>query len=573
MDSNDLTTSAPILEKCPTGIRGLDDITFGGLPKGRPTLICGGAGCGKTLMAMEFLVRGAIDYGEPGAFISFEESVHELIQNVASLGWNIPGLQAEKLFGLDYIHIERGQFAETGSYDLEALFARIGYVIDHIGAKRVVLDTLETLFGNLSDGALVRSELRRLFLWLKSKGVTAIITAESGDNTLTRHGTEEYVSDCVIALDQRIQEDLSTRRLHIIKYRGSQHSSNEYPFLIEDDGIVVLPLTSATLEYDVTSEQISTGVAGLDQMLGGKGIYRRSSVLVSGTAGTGKSSLSAHLARACYERGENCLYIAFEESASQVIRNMASIGVDLATPRNQGKLKFFAMRPTSFGLEMHLVKISQLVTEFQPKMVIFDPISGILSAGQQHHVQSFLIRVVDYMKTCGITTMMTSLTTGGGPLERTEVGISSLMDVWLLLRDQEENGERNRLLYVLKARGINHSNQVREFKLTSQGIELIEVYLGSGGVATGTARVVQEAQEAAEAEARQQTIDRRQQEIERKRLVMEAQIQALQAEFELEKDDLQQMIQQAQVRENQLMREQRERAKLRRADNFGSDAQ
>jgi circadian clock protein KaiC len=568
MDSAALSNLSHGLEKSPTGIRGLDDITYGGLPKGRPTLICGGAGCGKTLMAMEFLVRGAMDYGEPGVFISFEESVNELIENVASLGWNLQALQQDRLFALDYIHIERSQFQEMGTYDLEALFARIGFAIDQVGAKRVVLDTIETLFGNLADGSLVRSELRRLFLWLKSKGVTAIITAESGEHTLTRHGTEEYVSDCVIALDQRILEDLSTRRLHIIKYRGSQHSSNEYPFLIEDDGIVVLPLTAATLDYEVTTEQMSTGVVGLDNMLGGEGIYRHSSVLISGTAGTGKSSLSAHLARASCERGERCLYIAFEESASQVIRNMASIGVDLEPLQTKGLLKFFAMRPTSFGLEMHLVKISQLVTEFQPQMVIFDPISGVLAAGQHHHVQSFLVRLVDFMKSQGITTIMASLTSGGGPLESTEVGISSLMDVWLLLRDQEANGERNRLLYVLKARGINHSNQVREFKLTSQGIELVEAYLGPGGVATGTARVVQEAKEAADAEARRQNVERRQQEIERKRLVMDAQIKALQAEFELEKNDLEQMIQQAQARETQILREQRERAKLRRAEGF-----
>jgi circadian clock protein KaiC len=562
-----LSSQSNYLEKCPTGIRGLDDITFGGLPKGRPTLICGGAGCGKTLMAMEFLVRGTEAYGEPGVFISFEESVNELTQNVASLGWDLEELQSKKQFALDYVHIERSQFQETGSYDLEALFARIGFAIDRIGAKRVVLDTIETLFGNLSDGALVRAELKRLFLWLKSKGVTAIITAESGENGLTRHGTEEYVSDCVIALDQRIVEDLSTRRLHIIKYRGSQHSSNEYPFLIEDDGIIVLPLTSASLDYEVTTEQVSTGVNGLDKMLGGEGIYRRSSVLISGTAGTGKSSLSAHLAKASFERGERCLYIAFEESASQVIRNMASIGVDLATPKEQGFLKFFAMRPTSYGLEMHLVKISQLVEDFQPQMIIFDPISGVISAGQQHHVQSFLVRLVDFMKSKGITTVMTSLTSGGGPLETTDVGISSLMDVWLLLRDQETNGERNRLLYVLKARGINHSNQVREFQLTRQGIDLVDVYLGPGGVATGTARMVQEAKEAADAKARQHVIERRQQEVERKRLIMEAQIKAIETEFELEKDELEHLIQQDQEREIQIIREQKERAKIRRADN------
>ncbi len=561
------------LEKCLTGIRGLDEITFGGLPQGRPTLICGKAGSGKTLLAMEFLVRGALHYGEPGVFISLEESVEELRQNVSSLGWDLQALEAEQLFRADYIHIERSQFEETGTYDLEALFARIGYLIDQIGAKRVVLDTLETLFGSLSDAALVRSELRRLFQWLKLKGVTAIVTAESGENTLTRHGTEEYVSDCVITLEQRIQQDFSTRQLHIIKYRGSQHSSNEYPFLIERDGIVVLPLTSATLEYAVTSKRLSTGIQGLDQMLGNQGIFRSSSVLISGTAGTGKSSLCAHFAVASCQRNDRCLYIAFEESSSQIIRNMSSIGLNLTPFVAQDLLKFVALRPTSFGLEMHLVKLAQLVRDFDPKMVIFDPISGLISAGQYHHVQSFLVRLVDFLKNEGITVVMTSLTLGGKALEATDTGISSLMDVWLLLRDQEENGERNRLLYVLKARGINHSNQVREFKLTDQGIELLDVYLGAGGIATGTARAVQEAQDAADALVRQQAIARRQNEVERKRLIMEAQIKALQAEFELEKEELEQAIQQAQSREQQLIYDQRERKKLRGTNSSSTDAE
>ncbi|MBD2258525.1 circadian clock protein KaiC [Pseudanabaena sp. FACHB-2040] len=554
------------LTKCPTGIRGLDEITYGGLPQGRPTLICGRAGCGKTLMAMEFLVRGA-EANEPGVFISLEESTDELAQNVASLGWDVDTLVAKKLLALDYIHIERTQIEETGDYDLEALFVRIGYAIDRIQAKRVVIDTLETLFGNLSNTALVRSELRRLFLWLKAKGVTAIITAESGDHSLTRHGIEEFVSDCVMVLDQRIQQDLSTRRLHIAKYRGSQHSSNEYPFLIESNGIVVLPLTSVELNYTVSSERISTGVKRLDGMLGGKGIYRGSSVLISGTSGTGKSSLSGHFAAASCSRGERCLYVAFEESANQIIRNMRSIGLDLETPQQSGLLKFHALRPTFYGLEMHLVKICQLVQDFEPKMVIFDPISSLTSAGLFHHIQSFLMRLVDFLKAQGISIVLTNLTTDGTPLESTDVGISSLMDTWLLLRDQETNGERNRLLFVLKSRGTHHSNQVREFRMTSQGIEMLDVYLGPDGIVTGTARLVKEAQAAAEAVARQQAIERKQHEIERKRLIMEAQIHALQAEFEAEKDDIDRLVEQAQQHESQLLQEQRSRAKYRYAED------
>lgn len=555
------------LIKCPTGIRGLDDITYGGLPQGRPTLICGKAGCGKTLMATEFLVRGAIDLKEPGVFISLEESPDELTQNVASLGWNLDALIEKKLLVMDYIHIERTQLEETGAYDLEALFVRIGHAIDRINAKRIVIDTLETLFGSLSNAALVRSELRRLFLWLKSKGVTAIITAESGDNnTLTRHGIEEYVSDCVLVLDQRIQQDLSTRRLHIVKYRGSQHSSNEYPFLIESDGIVVLPLTSVGLDYTVSSERISTGVDRLDKMLDNQGIYRGSSTLISGTSGSGKSSLSAHFAKASCDRNERCLYIAFEESSNQIIRNMRSIGLNLETPMQEGLLKFHALRPTLYGLEMHLVKICQIVQDFQPKLVIFDPISSLNAAGLFHHIQSFLMRLVDFLKTQGITTVLTNLSSGGSALETTDVGISSLMDTWLLLRDQENSGERNRLLFVLKARGIHHSNQVREFRMSSQGIEMLDVYLGPDGIVTGTARRVREAEEASEALARQQALERKKHEIERKRLIMEARIQTLQAEFKAEEEDVERFFAQACQHEDQLLQEQQSRAELRYAD-------
>lgn len=522
-------------------------------------------------MAMEFLVRGAIGAGEPGVFISLEESTDELAQNVASLGWDLDTLIDKGLLVLDYVHIERNQIEETGAYDLEALFVRIGYAIDRLGAKRVVLDTLETLFGSLSDAALVRSELRRLFLWLKSKGVTAIITAESGDNTLTRHGIEEYVSDCVLVLDQRIQQDLSTRRLRIVKYRGSQHSSNEYPFLIENDGIVVLPVTSVDLNYGVSSEHISTGVERLDAMLGGEGIYRGSTVLISGTSGTGKSSLSAHFASASCQRSERCLYVAFEESANQIIRNMHSIGLELEGFEQAGLLKFHALRPTFYGLEMHLVKICQIVQEFEPKMVIFDPISSVNSAGVFHHIQSFLTRLVDFLKTQGITTVMTNLTAGGTDLESTDIGISSLMDVWLLLRDQETNGERNRLLFVLKARGIHHSNQVREFCMTSQGIEMLDAYLGADGVFTGTARLMRESQALAEAQARQQAVERQQREIERKRQIMQAQIQALQAQFESEKEDIERLIHQTQQDERRLIEDQQSRAKSRYADALETD--
>jgi len=555
-----------MLAKCPTGIQGLDEITDGGLPQGRPTLVCGKAGCGKTLMAMEFLVRGAVEYDEPAVFMSFEESAEELVQNVASLGWDLEALIAEKKIAIHYVHVERSEIQETGEYDLEALFVRLGYAIDSIKAKRVVLDTVEVLFGGLSNDYIVRAELRRLFLWLKSKGVTAIITSESGDNTLTRHGLEEYVSDCVIRLDQRVSDELSTRRLHIVKYRGSRHGSNEYPFLIEEDGISVLPITSIALEHDVSTERISTGIERLDMMLEGKGFFRGSSILISGTAGTGKSSISAHFADATCRQGERCLYFAFEESSNQIIRNMRSIGIDLEVSVKKGLLKVQALRPTLYGLEMHLVKMHQLVNEFKPTVVIIDPISNMTYSGNEIQVKSFLMRLIDFLKTRQITTLLTCLNAGGNPLEQTDVGVSSLMDTWMLLRDIESNGERNRLLYLLKSRGMEHSNQVREFRLTRSGVELVNVYLGPGGVLTGTARVVQEAQEKAAALARRQEIEQKQRDLERKRKAMEAEITALHAQFETEKEEIERMLQQEELQEQTLLQQQVERARFRKAD-------
>ncbi|AFY48470.1 RecA-superfamily ATPase possibly involved in signal transduction [Nostoc sp. PCC 7524] len=565
---NDTHIKTTMLAKCPTGIQGLDEITFGGLPQGRPVLLCGKAGCGKTLIAMEFLVRGATEFNEPGVFLAFEETAEELAQNVASLGWDLAELINEKKLAIDHVRVERSEIEETGEYDLEALFIRLGFEIDAIAAKRVVIDTLEVLFGGLENAAIVRSELRRLFLWLKSKGVTAIITSESGKNSLTRHGLEEYVSDCVIRLDQRITNELSTRWLQIIKYRGSRHGSNEYPFLIKENGISVLPITSVSLDYPVTTEWISSGIKRLDTMLGGKGFFRGSSILISGTAGTGKSSLCAHFADATCQRGEKCLFFAFEESAQQIIRNMRSIGINLENAVNQGLLKFQNLRPTFYGLEMHLVNILSTVNEFQPDAVIFDPISNLTYGSNDVQVKSFMTRLIDYLKTKNITTLFTNLNEGNSAfVEYTEIGISSLADTWILLRTVESNGERNRLIHVLKSRGTSHSNQVREFLLTNEGVQLLDVYLGAEGVLTGTARIIQEAKDKAVALVRQNKIEQKQRDIERKRLLMEAQIKAIESQFEIDKQEIERLIAIEENQESFFISEEQKRARLRQADS------
>jgi circadian clock protein KaiC len=558
-----------VLPKSPTSIQGLDEITGGGLPKGRPTLVCGGAGCGKTLFAMEFLVRGALVHNEPGVFVSFEETEEELSANVASLGFDLADLKNRKKIWLKHIHVERGEIEESGEYDLEGLFIRIHQAIESIHAKRVVLDTIESLFSALPNPRILRVELRRLFTWLKKKGVTTIITAERGDASLTRQGLEEYVSDCVILLDHRVNDQSSIRRLRIVKYRGSTHGTNEYPFLIDEDGFSVLPVTSLGLNYASSHERISSGVPRLDTMLSGKGYFRGSTILVSGTAGTGKTSLAAKFVESACKRGERALYFTFEESESQLIRNMLSIGIDLEPWVKKGLLEFHATRPTLYGLETHLTTSIKSVNNFRPDIVVLDPINAFVVGENQTEVKSLLLRLVDFLKMKKVTAFFTSLSSASENIEVTDVYISSLIDTWLLLRDIEIGGERNRGLYVLKSRGMSHSNQIREFKLTDHGIELLDVYVGSEGVLTGSARLSQETKDdAAQLLLRQETV-RKQIALDRKRIAMEAQIALLRTEFEAEAQEALKIISIEKSRDSRYGEDRANMAKIRKGDNDG----
>jgi circadian clock protein KaiC len=527
--------STTTLAKAPTGIRGLDEVTGGGLPQGRTTLVCGPAGCGKTLLAMEFLVRGVTEYGEPGVFIAFEESADDLIANVASLGFDLAQLQADGEIMIDHVGVVDQDLDDTGEWDLDGLFLRLGAAVDAIGAKRVVIDTIETLFGAFSNTAVLRAELRRLFAWLKERELTAVITGERGDGALTRHGIEEYVSDCVIVLDHRVTEQTSTRRLRVVKYRGSLHGTNEYPFLIGESGLSVLPITSAGLQYGVSTERLSTGVLRLDAMLGGGGYFRGSTILVSGTAGTGKSTLAAQFCDTTCARGERAIYFAFEESEAEIVRNMSSVGIDLRRWIDAGLLQFHCFRPSLLGLESHLFAIQKYVGEFDPAVVVKDPISDLVRSGTDVEVSAMLTRQVDFLKARGVTAMFTTLSSDAEPGVGSQQ-LGSLADTWLRVKTMEGNGELNRVLYVLKSRGMAHSNQIREFLLTDQGIELADVYVGPQGVLTGSARQAQEAQELADGTARREDLEQRRVNLERRRESVEAQTAALWREFDGEAD-------------------------------------
>jgi len=568
MKNNGHKSTSPTagLPKCPTGIQGLDEITGGGLPRGRPTLVCGGTGCGKTLLAAEFLVRGAVQFGEPGVFMAFEETEAELKANVASLGFDLAGLIRRKKIAIDYVHIERSEVQESGEYDLEGLFVRLNHAIDSIGARRVVLDTLEALFASLPNEAILRAELRRLFRWLKDKGVTAVITAERGRDQLTRHGLEEYVSDCVILLDHRVNEQIATRHLRVVKYRGALHGTNEFPFLIGDEGISVLPITSLGLNHKISAERIATGIPRLDAMLGGRGFFRGSSILLTGTPGTGKTIVAANFAQAACRRGERTLFFSFEESPNQIIRNMHSIGLRLEPLVKRGLLRFHAARPSLYGLEMHLATMFKEIAAFQPHVVIVDPITSLMDAGTASECRAMVTRLVDYLKAGQVTTLFTSLTQAGHALQQSEASMSSLMDSWLLLQDFEGNGERNRVLYVLKARGMAHSNQIREFLISDRGIDLVDAYIGPSGVLTGAARVAQTAREKAEALASQQEAARRQRELKRKRAALEQQITGLRSEHEASAEELRQIDEQVGRQTRLLTTERTELGRLRQAD-------
>jgi len=517
------------LPKARTGIRGLDEITMGGLPRGRPTLVCGPAGSGKTLLAIEFLVRGALEYGEPGVFVAFEETSKDLAANVASLGFDLEAMQRRNQLAVEEILVDTDQIIETGPFDLEGLFLRIGAAVDSVKAKRVVVDTLEVLFGGIANHGVIRAELNRLFKWFKDRGLTVIVTGEQGERLMTRHGLEEYVADCVLVLDHRITDQLSTRRLRIAKYRGSLHGTNEYPFLIGIKGISVLPITSLELQHTVSSSRIGSGIDRLDHMLGG-GVFRGSSVMITGSAGTGKTTLAATYVDAACRRGERALFVSFEESQPQVVRNMKSAGLDLAQHVKSDHLRFFTSRPSEYGLEMHLISIHQIVDEFKPTLVVIDGISDFGALGTFNEIRATFTRLIDYLKKLEITAVLTELRSSADEAEFREVGVDSIMDSGIALAFMDSGGERNRCVSIVKARGSANSNQLREYRITDDGIEIIDAYLGLGEVLTGTARIAQEARERDLAAGNAVLAQRRRTELALKEHLTAAQVETLEAE-------------------------------------------
>ena len=564
-----LQSATTVLGKVPTGTAGLDEILAGGFPAGRPTLVSGAAGCGKTLLGMQFLVHGALDHGDAGVFIAFEERTEDLRTNVASLGFDLADLEERGLLSIDHVRVDPAEIIESGAYDLSGLFLRLGLAIDTLGARRVVIDTLETLFGGLSNYALVRAELRRLFEWLKEREVTALVTAERGESTLTRHGLEEYVSDCVLLLDHRVLEQISTRRLRVVKYRGSVHGTNEYPFLIDETGLTVLPITSAGLAHPVSEERVSSGIPRLDEMLGGRGYFRGSTVLVSGTAGAGKTSVAAHFAMATCRAGERALYFSFEESPHQIMRNMRSIGLQLGEWVDAGLLRFAASRPTAHGIETHLALLHKEIRAFEPAAIVIDPASNFMSAGNQQAAHGMLVRLIDFLKERQITALLSSLTEGGASLERTDVEISSIVDTWLLLKTIELSGERNRGLYILKSRGMAHSNQIREFAITHDGVALIDVYVGMEGVLTGSARTAQEAREQSELRRKALELEQKRRKLNQLEVLHREQVAKLRTEFEHEAADLRLAIEAAAQETDRAARDRMDMSRARQTGGNG----
>jgi circadian clock protein KaiC len=514
---------------------------------------------------MEFLIRGALQYNEPGVFMCFEETAEDLTKNFFSLGFDLNDLVARKKLAIDYVRIERSEIEETGAFDLEGLFVRLGLAIKSVKAKRVVLDTIEGLFAGFANEVVLRAELRRLFRWLKEKGVTAIITGEQGEKTLTRYALEEYVADCVIALAHVTTEQIATRRIRIVKYRGSLHGTNDYPFLISEEGISILPVTSMSLNHAVSTERIPTGISRLDTMLSGKGYYRGSSILISGASGSGKTSIVAAFIDAACRRGERCLFFVFEESPAQIIRNMRSIGIDLEPWVKKRLLQFHPARPSIYGLEMHLVTIHKQIKDFKPSVVAIDPISNLVNIGSLKETKSMITRLIDILKASLITGIFTNLSHSASQ-EDTNIGVSSLMDTWMILRNIERNGERNRALHILKSRGMKHSNQVRELIMTDEGIELKDVYVGAAGVLTGSARLSQEAREKAEILSNEQAFEFKQRELERKRKILDAQIIAMRTAFESEEDNLKKTVSEGRLSEKVTIQDRAEMGKLRKAD-------
>lgn len=551
------------IAKSPTGISGFDDLTLGGLPTGRPTLVCGTAGCGKTLFAATFLVHGARELDEPGVFVSFEERPSDIVENVASLGFDLDVLIESEKVVIEHIAVDPSEVAEIGDFDLEGLFLRLELAIDSIGAKRVVLDTIESLFSAFTNQAVLRAEIRRLFDWLKDRGLTTVITGERGDGALTRQGLEEYVSDCVLLLDHRVQNQISTRRLRIVKYRGSSHGTNEYPFLIDQGGFSVLPVSSLGLNHRVFDERVSTGVADLDAMVGGGGFHRGSSILISGVAGSGKSSLAASFVDAACKAGQRALYFSFEESQDQTVRNMRSLGIDLGKHLANGTLKYVAARPTFYSLEMHLALMLREALAFKPDVFVLDPLSAFTDTGNHTEVHAMLLRIVDFLKSEGITGVLTHLTQSGQTVIETESGLSSLMDAWILLLNRESNGEFNRELYLLKARGLSHSNQVREFVMDSDGIRLLLPYVGQGQALTGAARRVAEAEERRHERQREIEAEKTQTLIEQRRRRTLAQIEILRSELEADETELRGLIETEADRRTQVETDEAEMRKSR----------
>ena len=535
-----------------TGVKGLDDVLGGGIPQGHAMLLVGKPGTGKSILSMEYLLHGIELHKENGVYISFEESEKQIISNAASFGWKFEEMVKKNKLAISYIDMQPEQMRTVGDYDLSALILRVKGAIKKVNARRVVIDGINNLLSTFDDERIIRSDLLRLIREIKEVNATIFITGERGHDSWSKMGFEEYLADGLMHLDNRTDGNYQTREIQVVKCRGINHYTGKSPFIINSEGMSIRPLITADFDYKVLKSRVSTGIADIDNMLGGKGLYRGSTVYITGPSGAGKTSISSSFANGACSRGERALFLAFEESSDQIIRNMKSIGLSLDKWVNEKLLYFYTARATTNSLEGHLDNIMTMVREVEPTCVVLDPISAFRPIANENETKLMLIRLNDYLRARKITTVFTALSSDGEYSEHADVQLSSIADTWIVVRIMDYKGERNNVMQLMKSRGMSHSRQMKEMYFTGNGLKLQNVYQGPEGVLTGAARIGQEKYEKLKEARNVIEIDKNRKKIERKKSLLEASIEALKHEYEEELEALHAAIEEAEEQNSKI---------------------